>query len=448
MNWKNIKVKLLFWYSIIIFVILSVFSGSMIYFFHQQNIQNVDEKLMLVKNYIEREILHSFKTLDIEDEVREFSINNLFISLYKFDKQFYLLKSNATKIDTNSLEILQKKEIKFYTIDYKVDESYRVLRTHINMAKEDLYIEVSTTLNDKVRSQLKTLQYILFILIPMVFLLALLMGYFIIKNALLPVKRVIREVKDISIDELHKRIQNSNSQDEIEELIATFNSMLYKIEASVLKIKQFSNDASHELKTPLTVIKGELELALRKDRGIDEYKSILSSLLEETNQLQELIDNLFFLSQENEFVLQNKFEIVELDEVVFDLIIDYQRLAKQKNIVILCDNIQAINIQGNKTLLKIMIGNIIKNSIKYSYEKSKIEIILKNNVLKIKDYGIGMDKKTQQLIFDRFYRADNVRGRGGFGLGLSIVKKISQIHNFELNVESELGKYSIFSISF
>ena len=114
--------------------------------------------------------------------------------------------------------------------------------------------------------------------VPILLIISIIIGYFIIKNTLIPVKKIIDEVKDIEANQLKKRLTSHTSNDEIEELVITFNFMLDKLDDSFSKIKRFSNDVSHELKTPLTVVRGEIELGLRKDRTNNEYKNILNSI--------------------------------------------------------------------------------------------------------------------------------------------------------------------------
>ena len=215
-----------------------------------------------------------------------------------------------------------------------------------------------------------------------------------------------------------------------------------------MKIKRFSNDVSHELKTPLTVIRGEIELGLRKDRTKEEYKEILKSSLTESIQLQELIDSLFFLSNSNKQEIVSKFETLEIDEIIIDILSEYKQLTNEKNITIEFKSLENVSTLGDLLLVKIMIGNIIQNSIKYSNNNSKIIISLQNKTLVIKDFGIGIDQKNIKNIFDRFYRVDESRGRGGYGLGLSIVKNISDIHNYTLDIKSELSKYTEVTMNF
>jgi signal transduction histidine kinase len=223
--------------------------------------------------------------------------------------------------------------------------------------------------------------------------------------------------------------------------------MLDKLDESFSKIKRFSNDVSHELKTPLTIIRGEIELGLRKDRENSEYQDILKSTLEETKALQEMIDSLLFLSKTNDSEIKSKFQIVELDEIIADVISSSKTIIKQKNIKFVFEKLENINCYGHSLLLRILIDNIIQNAIKYSHKNSNIEIFLDSKCLKIKDYGIGIKNEDIDNIFDRFYRVDKSRAKGGYGLGLSIALTIAKLHNFRLTVNSKYEGYTQFSIS-
>jgi len=300
---------------------------------------------------------------------------------------------------------------------------------------------------EHIHMSIKHLEDVLIIWIPVLLITSIILGYFIIKNALLPVKKTIDDVKNIEINQLQKRLTSHTTNDEIEELVTTFNFMLDKLDDSFSKIKRFSNDVSHELKTPLTVIRGEIELGLRKDRTNDEYKNILGSTLEETKVLQKLIDSLLFLSKANDKEIKSKFETVALDEIITDVISQNKKLIQQKQVNFEFEKLDSVSCSGHPLLLRILIGNIIQNAIKYSYKNSTVEIYLNKDILTIKDYGIGMKNDDIKNIFDRFYRVDKSRSRGGYGLGLSIVKSISELHNFHISVDSRYNEYTKFSIN-
>jgi signal transduction histidine kinase len=285
-------------------------------------------------------------------------------------------------------------------------------------------------------------EHALFILIPILFMLMIGMVWFLINNILKKVQYIIDDVKDIKIDDFTTRVTVLNTNDEIDELIHTFNNMLDKIEQSVNKIKRFSNDVSHELKTPLTVIIGELELGLRKPRNNEEYKEILNTSLNESRVLKELIDNLLFLSNMDDKSIKSKFKSVDIDEVIIDVISSFNILLDEKKIKIEFKDFDNISINANEQLLKVMLSNIIQNSIKYSNNNSKIEITLKNEICIIKDYGIGIENKYLKKLTDRFYRVDESRSRGGYGLGLSIVKDIANLHNIQMQIKSKYGEFT------
>jgi len=291
-------------------------------------------------------------------------------------------------------------------------------------------------------------EHILFITIPILFLLMIAMAWFILNKVLKKVQVIIDEVSRIKVDDFSTRLTILNTNDEIDKLIYTFNSLLNKVELSVNKIKRFSNDVSHELKTPLTVIIGELELGLRKPRTELEYKEILNTSLEESKVLKELIDNLLFLSNMNDKRIKNKFEAIDVDEVLIDIISSFKILLEDKKINIEFVEFENINIQGNLQLIKVMLSNIVQNSIKYSNENTKIQITLKDNICIVKDYGIGIKKEYLNNIFDRFYRVDESRARSGYGLGLSIVHDICNLHDIKIEINSQYQKYTQVKFTF
>ena len=439
MNLKNIKTRLLFYYSIVITIILSIFSSVLIMQFYKQNMKTVDNQLLTIINEINYS-QHFYTPFDNE----EFLIQNFSIVIYQNKNgKFNKISSNKSPIDTENFRVLDKGEFQTFT----TINAIRVIRYRSDK-DDNIYIEVATTLKDKIEPAMVHLKDILMVLIPILLVLSIISGYFIIKSSLHPVKKAIDEVKDIESHNLNKRISTLSSNDEIEELITTFNFLLDKLDDSFSKIKRFSNDVSHELKTPLTIIRGEIELGLRKERTNQEYKNILSSTLEETKSLQELINSLLFLSKSNNKEIEQQFVDVELDEIITEVIAQNKQLIETKNIKFYFHHFENIIVQGHPLLLKILIGNIIQNSLKYSHKNSIVEISLNNEKLKIKDYGIGIKEEDLKNIFDRFYRVDDARSGTGNGLGLSIVKSIANIHKFTLNVQSKYEEYTLFTINF
>lgn len=448
MVFKSIKIKLLAYYFFAISLILAVFSILILYLFYKQNIKTIDAQLYLVAQEINLKInkKHGIQFANKFLMERDFNIENLYIHIYEYKDNTYNLSASNTILYNKFPKDVVKKNKYYFTIKNPTKLREIILKsTHL----ENVYFKVSTTIDDKTEESMDSLFYTLLILEPIVTLIVLLLGFFLISNTFKRVQKVINEVHEIKIDDLAKRINTLDSQDEIGELVDTFNLLLDRIENGFDKIKRFSNDVSHELKTPLTVLRGEIELGLRKDRTIKEYKKILSTVLSETKSLQELIDKLLFLSHENEQEIENTFSLVYLDEILLDTMNEQMILAKEKNIEFNMRGLNSVTKEGNEILLKILIGNILSNAIKYSHIDSKIDIALYEDGMSIKDYGIGIKEDELKNIFDRFYRADSARNRdSGFGLGLSIVSNIAAIHGIEIDVKSEFNKYTEVTLLF
>jgi signal transduction histidine kinase len=215
------------------------------------------------------------------------------------------------------------------------------------------------------------------------------------------------------------------------------DSIASQIDLTFKKLKNFNSNVSHELKTPLTIIKSEIELALMNKDNIQNCEKILKDILEEINYISEITDKLLFLTKN--YDKNKKFKEIDLEEIIFEL---YEKYGDKINFRFDFGDDEYL-ILGDKTLLKIALSNIIENSIKYG--ASEINFILekyKNKIiLRIKDNGIGIPKEKLPFIFDEFYRVDESHNKEikGFGLGLSIVKNILTLHKAKVNVKSEGG---------
>jgi signal transduction histidine kinase len=258
-------------------------------------------------------------------------------------------------------------------------------------------------------------------------------------------------------------------KDEISRLIETFNEMISRLDRSFRQVKQFSTDASHELKTPLTILKGEVEVALRKERGSHEYEQILKSNLEEINRMSQIVEDLLLLSKADSGEIRLNKEDMNLNEILNEVVAHVNVLAQSKNLRIETSNhYEEIHIFGDPLRIRELFLNLIENGIKYTEEGGSILILLTKDTLVqdgkqsgraqgepgefvkiiVSDTGIGIAKEDQERIFDRFFRVDKARSReqGGSGLGLSICKWIVKAHRGEIEVESELGKGSSFIV--
>jgi heavy metal sensor kinase len=310
----------------------------------------------------------------------------------------------------------------------------------------------------EVRRTVKRLQVFILLVVPILLVLAAVGGRLFVKRAFRPVGKIVQTVNSITSEDLSLRVESPGTHDEIGRLTDTFNSMIDRLEKSFHSIKEFSGNASHELKTPLTVIRGEIEVALRKARTAREYKEVLSTILDETHNLQAIVNDLLFLSKIDSGSISFSLDEISLDEPLLDSYEENCDFAKSKEIKIVLKPIEPVIIKGNRTLLRRLFSNLLQNAVKYTEEGGEIRISL-NPVEKgarfvISDNGIGIPPQSLPNIFDSFFRVEHSRpaqsdgGRetGGAGLGLTIVKRIVELHNGEIEVDSKVGQGTTFTV--
>jgi len=439
----SIKRKLLIYNIFIQVLILMLFSFSIYKTLEVSSKDKLEATLKVILLDIADDIIEHKKELDTRefDEEKEYKFEPLYIRLLKEENKYKEIKN------TNFPSMIKTKDnyLKTLTlnyIDFEYQEHYIISRLKIQMDENYYVLEVATNFST-INSTLENLIYILLFIVPVILVLSIIGGYFLIYKSFLPIEKLLQNLKNINASDLSKRLESKNKNDEIDLLSQEINNLLQRLEISFDKVSQFSSDASHELKTPLTIIRGEIEIALRKDRNQDEYKDTLSNCLHELITIQQTIDDLLFLAKNEHEVLEQNEEEIYLDEVSLEAYKEMQTFAKLKNIKLECQIKEPLQIKGHHKLLKIAIKNILKNAITFSHENSIVTISNyqdeDNQVICIEDKGIGISKEDQEKIFDKFYRTDKSRNKesGGTGLGMSIVEKIVKIHKGVIKLQSE-----------
>lgn len=289
--------------------------------------------------------------------------------------------------------------------------------------------------------------------IPAVIIFSIVVGWFLSRRSLKPVDTITRMAQRITAQRLSERLPVTNSNDEITRLSAMFNDMIARLERSFEQVKQFTSDASHELKTPLAILMGELELALRKPLSEDSVRATLESCLEEVERLNVVVQGLLEISYSESGQASMETELCDMSQLVADVCADMTLMAEQKHIELR----YAINnnsfVVGDKIRLHQMCLNVIENAIKYTGEGGWVNVILDQNdeyiVLSVEDNGVGISQDQLPFIYDRFYRVDKARSKSipGSGLGLSIVRWIVEAHKGTIEATSEEGKGTTFVIS-
>jgi heavy metal sensor kinase len=287
--------------------------------------------------------------------------------------------------------------------------------------------------------------------IPSSICVTIVVGYFMAKKALRPVDQIRRAAVKISSSNLDERIDVSGRRDELGRLAETFNAMIDRLKDTFQRINQFSIDVSHELKTPLTILKGETEVALRKEREKQDYQVLLKSNLEEIDRMSCIIDDLLLLSKADTRKIKLDVEEVSLRDLILDVCMDMKVVADKKNVELEANELEDIRLKGDELKLRRMLLNIVENAIKYSHAGGRVRVSSHANngyaIIYVKDNGIGISEMDIKYIFDRFYRADRSRKRAsGSGLGLSISRWIAEAHQGGIEVESQPAQGSMFTI--
>jgi signal transduction histidine kinase len=302
---------------------------------------------------------------------------------------------------------------------------------------------------------LENLQLVLLSAYPIVLLLLFFTSRYFAGKSVEPINRVISTAERITKENLMERIELPLHIDELYKLTSTINQLLDRLEDAVLREKQFTADASHQLRTPLAIIKGTLEVLIRKPRETAQYENKISYCITEVNRMSILIDQLLMLARyESGKTIPNVINF-KLNDKIQAVVQRFQNQIELKNFRIkINDTDNNTFVNADPDMIDIIVENIISNSIKYSGTGTCIDIKLernKNNIIcSIKDEGIGMTEDQVNHIFDRFYRADESRNSKimGNGLGLAIVKKLTDLQNLKLEIKSYPNKGTIAVIVF
>ena len=450
----SIKKKLLLYSFLIQLVILMIFSISLYKALEISTLDKLQATLKIIILDVTDEVLENNEIENILlDEEKEYNFEPLYIRILdnKTHKKIIQTSNFPDNIEQNDEYLNRLKE---NTVIFEKQNNYLVSRIKIKHHEGKIsIIEIATT-KDILTTTLENILYILGFILPIILILSVIGGNFLIYKSFLPIENILSQLKKINANDLSARLNSSKNEDEINQLVNEVNSLLKRLEASFEKISQFSSDASHELKTPLTIIRGEIEIALRKERSIDEYKDALNSSLNEIIIIEQTINDLLFLAKNEKDLIIEKQENFYFDEIVDESINETKNFAKLHQIDIKLIVEDTIEFNGYSNLLKIAIKNILKNAIQFSYKNS--QVIVKNYKkdvffnISVQDFGIGIAKNEQIKIFEKFYRTDKSRNKnsGGTGLGMSILKKIVDIHGGIINIESKEDFGTTITISF
>lgn len=438
---RSIRFKVIMWFfATISIAFLSI--GFFIYNFQiNSSYKTFDDYLISNAN----RAANYFKGLPNVSISAQTFINNVGISdisYYIFDSKERLIFSFATdqEKNVNFINDAFKRYLstgkKLFTLENSVGygeniqqlNPQRILVVPFQKNGERYYLLASRQM-EEFRATNLAISYWLLIGLTLAFLFIMSGGLLIINKAFRPIEDMSFQVGKIKAENLSERINVKKSGKEIEILENSINSTLERIEESIKTIERFSSIAAHELRTPLSVIKSDAQIAMTKD-SIEDVKISLKKIAKKSDDMSKLIDSLLIMAKIKN--VPSTFDTLNMGEVAFESVQD--SIKKYPNRI----EISVVGepyLDGDENLLKEMISNVVENSCKYTNGKVKIEV--GSNYLFVLDEGPGMDEEKKSHLFEEFFR-----GRTdipGFGLGLSVVKRIADLHSIEINVDSSLN---------
>jgi signal transduction histidine kinase len=272
------------------------------------------------------------------------------------------------------------------------------------------------------------------------------------RRALVGVETVTRTARRISEGSLEKRVPVKKRADEIDQLALTFNQMLDRIEILVTGIKEMSDNIAHDLKSPITRIRGIAEVSLTAGSSMQEYESMAAGTVEECDRLLDMINTMLIISRTEAGVTQLDCQKLDITNIVRDARDIFQSPADDKGLTLAYSGPDNADISGDMRLIQRMVANLLDNAIKYTPANGRIDVRVAAGAdqsvqITVQDNGRGISVKDQEHIFERFYRCDPSRSQAGTGLGLSFARAVARAHKGDISVSSTIGEGSTFTVT-
>lgn len=448
----SIKTRVTIWYVFFLVLLVCVIFASLIYTSNRLVQENIMGDLSAVVDDSARDVKIEDGKLEIDDDIISYR-DGIYVLVYR--------ENNFIVTGTLPSEIHQ--EIPFISGQVrKITDSGKEYYVYDSLISDDNFVDVwirGITSADLAESDPAVGFMLKFFLIslPLLILLAAIGGYYITKRAFQPVSRITDTASRIQASgDLTQRIRldlEKHSKDEIYDLAATFDNMLDRLESSFEAEKQFSNDASHELRTPISVIMAQCEYSLKNKTSVKEAESSLKIILEQSKKMSALINQLLTLARADRGTARLEFEYLNISDITCMVVLEQEEPAAKKNIVIQQEIQSDLFAFVDETMFMRIWINLISNSIKYGKEGGFIRVILKQQgdriIGQVIDDGIGISPEALPKIWDRFYQVNPARSDGSSaGLGLSMVKWMVSAHKGEITADSIPGQGTTFTFTF
>jgi len=460
MNRRSIRFRLASWYAIILAVTFAA-AGFGVWWavrssIHETVDKDLRSRLRAMRAYVDKQSSDPESGSVAEELSEDASLSGTRFRIVGSDGHLIYQSPEAKQWEMPSQDmssVPKNGKVQTVTVNGK---PIRVLTAQMQLGpKQSGTVQIGVPM-DEFYEMLRGFTWMAFLASPLVLLLASAGGYWMSRRALEPVDQIARTAEEIGAQNLSERLPLRGSGDELDRLSATLNSMFARLEAAFRRITQFTADASHELRTPVAIIRTTAEVTRSKTRTTEEYARALDGILTESERTSLLIEDLMLLARADAGADSMAHEPVNLAECLHDACAEVRVLAEYKKICLQTGELKQCTVLGDEQAIRRLFLILLDNAIKYTGSGGKVQVNLsldaaagkRTAVIEIRDTGIGISAEDLLHIFERFYRAakDRSRTTGGAGLGLSIARWIAERHGGEIEAESTPGAGSIFRV--
>ena len=453
----SIGVRLTFWY-LLFFAVAQLFFGAGMWWILHDNIYDLvddglEQQIDDLKNFLQSQPADR-PIAKLREEVNEtYAIEHPGDYLAVYAENGELLYCSPFLQAHHSLVLPPEQVTGPILKSRKINgRHFRFILQKLNVNDHVYTVEMGTPAEDAVET-LHLFRSYLLMFAPLLLLAAAAGGYWLSRRALSPVDALVRTAREVSGTKLNSRLQKLETGDELQRLSDTLNEMLDRIESAFLRITEFTADASHELRTPVSLIRTEAELALRRSRGEAEYKESLRHILLEAERTTALIEQLLSLARADSGRETLHLQPVDLRQTLRSVVDGWQQVATLRNLQFSANlDVPDFFVLGDETLLRRLLDVLLDNAFKYTSAPGSVRLLLapkgESATITVQDSGVGIAEEEQSRIFERFYRVDKARSRvqGGAGLGLAIAQWIVAQHSGSITVESNPGDGATFRV--
>ena len=460
---KSIRTRLTIWYTCLLTVTLLIVGGAAFVLLSYSLSHEMDSALdSVARALMERDQSRAatFPPSEIDQAFRRFFGFSPWDHYFqmrdpsgKGDEHRSLPSTGKLPLSSKALNNAMRGLSSFETVEGLGEYPVRILTMPVMESNRVInMIQVGMSLKSIDETYLRFLLTMAGVL-PLGLALAASGGWLLAHRALKPVDRMTAAARRISAEHLSQRVEETGTGDELDNLAITLNQMLTRLDDAFSQVRRFSADASHELQTPLTILKGELEVVLRSKRTAEEYRETLESALEEVDRTAHLVEGLLLLARAEAGVLRMDRQEVDLGQVLEEVYLRLKPLADSRGIELRLGAIEPLSVEGDRERLERMTSNLVDNAIKYTGAEGRVTLGLQHDgkcaSILVSDTGRGIAVEEQKQIFQAFYRTSEARSLAerGTGLGLSIAQSIAAAHGGTIEVESAPGRGSSFRVT-